>query len=398
MDYKWLYKIKYSEYDKYSSEYEERYNSQSTYHYDFSINNYPAFVVLNTEILQLITQIQQLDKRLYVLESTLPTVALSQFTQKSLIDEVKQTNELEGVASTRKEIKEVLDNKTDKNNRLYGIVQKYSLLMTSDKVPLNNCQDIRNLYDEFVLSEIKESNPENIPDGDIFRKNNVYVKNKSSGKVIHTGIYPETRIIEMMSSLLSVLDNPNYNPFINIAVIHYMFGYIHPFYDGNGRMSRFISSYLLSQQLEKLAGFRLAYTIKKDIKKYYKVFELTNDKINAGDLTPFTIYFLELIKTSLTELINHFTDKSKLLNFYGKKIFVDLEKSDEYKNALFILTQGTMFGYDGMGIKELSEAIGKSDTTTRKIVKLIEADGFLITKKSRPVLYDVDLDKINELK
>lgn len=397
MDYQWLYQIKYSEYDQYTTAYKERYESISTYHYDFKIGENPAFVVVNTEVLQIITRIQQLDKQLYALECNLPTVALSQFTRKCLIDEVKQTNELEGVASTRKEIKEVLDNKTDKNNRLYGIVQKYSLLMTSNKVPLSNCQDIRNLYDEFVLTEIMATNPEDIPDGDIFRKNYVYVKNKSTGKVIHTGVYPETKIIETLSSLLTILDNSEYNPFINIAVIHYMFGYIHPFYDGNGRMSRFISSYLLSEQLERLVGFRLAYTIKKDIKKYYKMFSLSNDKINMGDLTPFTIYFLELIETSLRELINRFTDQTKKLNFYYNKIYDNLSKSDEYKSALFILTQGTMFGYDGMSIKELSEAIEKSDPTTRKIVKQIEQDGFLVITKSRPVLYDVNLDKISDL-
>lgn len=397
MDYKWLYKIKYSEHDKYNDEYEKRFNSPSTYHYEFCVNNFPVFVVLNAEIVQLITQILQLDKKLYIFERNLPSLALDQFTQKCLIDEVKLTNELEGVASTRKEIKEVLDNKTDKTNRLYGIVQKYSLLVTSEEVPLNNCRDIRNLYDEFLLLEIKTDNPDNIPDGDVFRNGKVFVKNSSSGEIIHTGVYPETRIIENMTSLLSMLNNSNYNPLINIAVAHYMFGYIHPFYDGNGRTSRFVSSYLLSRQLEKLVGFRLAYTIKKDIKKYYKMFDLTNDKINAGDLTPFTIYFLELVKTSLTELVNHFSDKAKLLRFYEKNIYAQPTMSDEYKKALFILTQSTMFGYEGMSIKELSKAIKRGDTTTRKIVSFFDSNNWLMIKNARPLLYSVDLDKISNL-
>lgn len=397
MDYQWLYKIKYSEHDRYIQEYNNRYNSISAYHYDFKIGDSPAFVVINSEIMQLITNILKADKLLYILEQGMPTVALRQFAQKSLIDEVKQTNELEGVASTRKEIKEVLDNMSDTSNRLYGIVQKYSLLMTTDSVPLNTCRDIRNLYDEFVLTEIKATDSENIPDGDIFRKDYVYVRSKSSGDVIHTGLYPETKITETMSALLAALHNPRYNPFINIAVAHYMFGYIHPFYDGNGRMSRFISSYLITRQIEQLSGFRLAYTIKKDIKKYYKMFELTNDKINMGDLTPFTIYFLGLIETSLKELIDYFTDQTQRLKFYRDKINNCLTGTYEYKKALFILTQGTMFGYEGMGIEELSEALGKSSTTTRKIVKQFGDDGFLTAKRSRPVLYNVNLDKIGNL-
>ena len=397
MNYQWLYKIKFSENSRYMSIYKERYESVSSYHYDFKVNNDPAFVVVNTEILQLITRIQQLDKQLYSLEPQLPSLARAQFTQKCLIDEIKQTNELEGVASTRKEIKEVLDNKAKKNSRLSGIVQKYTLLLTKNTVPLRNCQDVRNLYNEFVLTEVKETNPEDLPDGDIFRKNRVYVKSQSSGKVVHEGLYPETKIIETMSSLLSILDNVEYNPFINIAVIHYMFGYIHPFYDGNGRTSRFISSYLLSEHLEKLVSFRLAYTIKKDIKKYYKMFNLSNDPINKGDLTPFTIYFLSLIHTSLKELVIHFTDQLERLKFYLGKIDTKINKSQEYKHTLYILVQGSMFGNEGLSIKELSDAINKSDTTTRGIVKELEKDNFLIVTKARPVLYNADLEKIAEL-
>lgn len=397
MKYQYLYKVKYSDYNHYEQEYKERYNNISTYRYDFNVGINPAFVVITPEILQLITNIQSLDKRLFVLKTHLPSVALSQFTQKSLIDEVKLTNELEGVASTRKEIKEVLYNMSDKSNRLHGIVQKYALLITSDKVPLNNCRDIRNLYDDFVLTEVTNTDEKNIPDGDIFRKDNVYVKNKSTGKTIHTGLYPETKIIEVMSSLLSMLNNSEYNPFINIAVMHYMFGYVHPFYDGNGRMSRFISSYLLSKQIDRLVGFRLAYTIKKDIKKYYKMFDLTNDKLNKGDLTPFTIYFLELIEMSLMDLINYFSDQIKKLEFYDEKINEHLNQPIDHRKALFIAVQATVFGDDGIDVNELSIAIKKSVSTTRKIVNRLCDDGFLLKKKSRPVLYNANLDKISEL-
>ena len=127
------------------------------------------------------------------------------------------------------------------------------------------------------------------------------------------------------------------------------------------------------------------------------MFELTNDKINIGDLTPFTIYFLGLIETSLKELIDYFTDQTQRLKFYRDKINNCLTGTYEYKKALFILTQGTMFGYEGMGIEELSEALGKSSTTTRKIVKQFGDDGFLTAKRSRPVLYNVNLDKIGNL-
>lgn len=89
---------------------------------------------------------------------------------------------------------------------------------------------------------------------------------------------------------------------IRISVFHYLFGYIHPFYDGNGRTNRFISSYLLSKELEPLISYHLAKTIKQNISKYYKSFDYTNDTDNRGDLTGFITNFLEIILASIEAL------------------------------------------------------------------------------------------------
>ena len=65
-----------------------------------------------------------------------------------------------------------------------------------------------------------------------------------------------------------------YHPIIQAALLHGELVKIHPFVDGNGRTSRFISSYLLSKEFEFLIGFRLSYTIKEHIKDYYEEFLL----------------------------------------------------------------------------------------------------------------------------
>ena len=69
--------------------------------------------------------------------------------------------------------------------------------------------------------------------------------NVKSGKVIHSGIYPEEKLNEAMTAALDFLNDDNIDILIRISAFHYLFGYIHPFYDGNGRTSRFISSHLL---------------------------------------------------------------------------------------------------------------------------------------------------------
>ena len=395
MSYDTLEKIKYSNRENYEKIYLERYNSSSTYKYNFEVNGYKAFVVITQEILALISDILRLDKKLNNIQYKLPNLARIQFTQKCLVDEIQQSNDLEGVASTRKEIKESLDKKVS-GSRFEGIVNKYELLSTNEEIPLSDCADIRKLYDEILLDEVKKSDKTNIPDGDVFRKDKVYVKDKNTGKVIHEGLYPETKIMETMSALLSSLKNPEYNELVNIAVTHYMFGYIHPFYDGNGRISRFISSYLLSDALEEIISYRLAYTIKQNINAYYKIFKTTNNSNNRGDLTPFTIYFLELIKKSIKELIEYFDRKTVQLEYFMEKIY-NLDKSKDYKKILDILVQNAMFGIEGLSVNELSEILSESDFIIRKNIKLIGNDGLAKKTKAKPYLYTAELTQLETI-
>ena len=396
MDYKWLYKIRYSDRDNYENEYKSRINSTSSYKYEFKVSGFPAFVLITPELLQLIYDIRSYDKALYKKRSSLPDVALESYMRSCLIDEVKQTNDLEGVASTRKEINDILTKSDTTNTRLIGIVNKYSLLMRNNDIPLSKCSDIRALYNDLVLEEIKQSNPENLPDGEIFRSGRVYVKDRNSGQTIHEGVFPETLITETMSSVLNIIGDPSYNALINIAVIHYMFGYIHPFYDGNGRTSRFISSYLISKELERLTSLRLSYAIKKDSSAYYRMFKLANDPINRGELTGFVIYLLELLKDTLVSLTDALTDYISLLD-YCNNIIAGLDYNDFYKELLSVIMQNTLFGYCGLSIQELCEETKKSDTTVRNALKTLDSAGLIRSDKGRAYRYRINVEKLEKL-
>ncbi|MBP2638647.1 MAG: Fic family protein [Firmicutes bacterium] len=399
MQYEPLNKIFYKNYEAYQSIYQKRFNNESAYRYNFAVGDDQAFVIITLEILNLITDILQLDKRLLKAIQSVPPIAIDQFTKKCIVEEIQLTNEIEGVQSTRKEIREVIqaDEAKKKSKRMYGLVQKYMMLSQGEKISLRTCRDIRTLYDEFVLAEVKTDNPANVPDGEIFRKDMVEVVSPSQ-KVIHKGLYPEDKIISAMTATLDVLHNDQLNYFVNIAVFHYMFGYIHPFYDGNGRMSRFISSYLLNQRLEAVVGFGLSTTIKNKIKKYYDLFKDTNDYRNKGDLTPFVIGFLEFIAEAIETLCKTIEEKSEQFTFYIDKVDHYADNNKALRDILFVLVQISLFEDEGIGISELAEAADMGKSTVRMWLKKITGDVLISQQSGRTIVYRIDLDVMARIK
>ena len=129
MKYKLLSSLFYSDKKLYEETYTSRFNSESTYKFNFEIKNNKAFLFINKEILNKIDTILYLDKELAFYSDIVPPIALKDYKRKCLIDEIKTTNDIEGVHSTRKEIKDILNDKnTKKDKRLYGIVKKYEMM------------------------------------------------------------------------------------------------------------------------------------------------------------------------------------------------------------------------------------------------------------------------------
>jgi len=397
MSYELLSHLYYKDKNKYTALYEKRISSESTYILPIKLGNHNAFYCLCPEIHATSLKIMQLDKKIAEIKRTLPNEALFQFTKKCLIDEIKLTNDIEGVYSTRKELASVLNeiDKNGKKKRFYGLLNKYNMLGSDTEFPINTSTDIREIYDDLVLKEVAEDCPDNVPDGEIFRKDMAEVTTPSQ-KVIHHGAYPETKIIQLMEQSLNILNQKEIPILIRISVFHYLFGYIHPFYDGNGRTSRFISSYLLSREFELLIGFRLSYTIKAHIKEYYDAFKECNSETNLGDLTPFIIMFLNIILESFENLYEALEKRSIQLAKYVDILNENVEMSDDLKKFAFILIQAALFSDEGITKKQLETMLSISPSTVDKRLAKLRTMGILLEDKNhRAVKYLINLNKLS---
>lgn len=384
---------------EYKEEYERRFNDENTIHLSVNIGENPAFICQTPDIYKQIIEIERLDKKVFTLYKSFPGVAIKQYTDNCLIDEVILTNNIEGVHSTRKEIGEILQDLSshDKRNRFVGLIAKYVMLERRQPMSFKTCLDIRKVYDDIFYEEIKATDPENLPDGEIFRRSAVEVQSVTQ-KVIHKGLMPESKIIETFEQGLAMLNDNDIDIFIRIAVFHYLFGYIHPFYDGNGRTSRFISSYLLSQQLTPLIGFRLSYTIKENISKYYKAFDVCNSPHNKGELTPFVEMFLNIVELSMQQLLETLEEKKQKWDYYSKRINeLPMADDPDIYYLYDLLIKASLFSNIGIGRDDLVQNMERSDNTVRKKLKMIPEYLLVENRQKGKKYYLLNLDEADKL-
>lgn len=390
--------------DRWKKLYNDLYRSPLSRHIDIPIRqlsadrDYPAFFYYTDKITSVLTDITAEIRSLLAILGYMPHAAVEQFQRACLVEEILSSNDIEGVHSTRKEINTAIDEQGNAsgaaNVRFWSIVNKYQKLESKEKLSFSSSKELRQFYDSFILNEVLRDNPKNQPDGIIFRKNTVDVWSKT--KVIHHGVFPEEKIVAYMDEALKFLNNDDISGLVRVAAFHYLFGYIHPFYDGNGRTSRFISSYYLAKMLHPLVAIRLSITIKKSLTKYYKLFEETNAYGNCGDLTPFIEGFLAWILKSATQVNAILKDKYKKLVDYEKKLHaLNLAGKTDFR-IYCILLQAALFSDDGATLEEMAATLHKSSRTIDNRIKSYPPEHIIINKTHRAYRYKLRLDFLRE--
>ena len=138
--------------------YERRFFGESTNRLGIKLKSgYECFYVLNDEILSLIDKVYTINTWIekVMASDILPNSAKSYLFVKSLVEEIKSSNQMEGIYSTRKELKNMfIEPSSQKYKRFYGMVNKYRKLQDEPFSSIHSVIDIRKLYDEILLEDI----------------------------------------------------------------------------------------------------------------------------------------------------------------------------------------------------------------------------------------------------
>lgn len=405
----YLHKVFYADRKNLESIYKNRLNFEETLRTKLYITpygqdeSYELYYVYNRDTAKCIDRIRQNDTILNDLQSRLPVVAQKAFLIELISGELQSTNELEGVQSVKDEIAEttrkLVTSGRGGNDRFSSMINSYLLLKDSLKTP-KDLKDIRKIYDEVTSGEIKDSDR---PDGTYFRKDVVYVQkfNAVDGEIIHRGILGEKEIEREVRHLLDFMSEDTVDLLLRIAIGHYYFGYIHPFYDGNGRVSRFIGSLYLVEKYNYLTAMSLArgsWIRKAD---YYKAFSTTNLPQNRGEMNGFVDSFLKLLVAGQEDIIDYLNKNLEKLSRAEECIDQDDGLGTNFKKTvMFFLSQNYHFDYNsGIERRELINFIddGVSEYRATQEFEELEKDGYIKRIKNRPITYVLDTSFMGKL-
>lgn len=398
MKYKSLRDLFYKEPEAWERIYRERVNAPMTRRLPFSVHQvgrrdtYPAFLCYTEETAERIEAILLEYLRFEQVYHELPEAAMTQFLRTSLVEEIQATNDIENVRSTRKEIRSALAAKEPerKKHRMGSVVSKYDRIIRGESMQLWDSRDIRQIYDEFLFDEIAAEDEKNLPDGKLFRKDAVEIVSGTQ-KVLHRGVAPESEIIRQMDQAIGLLHDADIPRFVRLSLFHFQFAYIHPFYDGNGRMNRLISSYLLSELLHPAVALQLSVQIKESRRQYYRMFETAEAESNKGDMTPFVLGFLAFICQSIQHTTEELQEKKAVLSAGMRKLdSLGLEKGTTEELAILLL-QTAIFSETGLSLDELARAMHSTRVTVFRHLKMIPDRFITVTQEGRKKLYQLNL-------
>lgn len=147
-----------------------------------------------------------------------------------------------------------------------------------------------------------------------------------SGAIGHERIHyiapPVVQVDQEMDRFITwINEDESHHPLIKAAIAHLWFVAIHPFDDGNGRIARAITDYLLA----KADGggqryYSISAAICKNRDSYYEILEQTS--IGDVDITSWVKWFLSMLSIALAEsikVVEYIVRKSLFWNRHGQK-------------------------------------------------------------------------------
>lgn len=294
----------------------------------FTLSNLPPEIEIET--LKVLKQLAQSHRYLAELKGTSKTIPNESILINTLtLQEAKDSSEIENIVTTHDDLykENILIHTNPATKEVYNYAQGLKLgfeIVRKQKL-------LTNKHILTIQKELLENNAG-------FRTQGGTKLINSQGQTVYTPPQTKEEVLDLMANLEKFINDAEFSdldPLVKMAIIHYQFESIHPFYDGNGRTGRIINIlYLVLQDLLDLPILYLSRYITQNKAEYYQVLQGVR---NENDWETMILYFLKGIEQTAKQTIDLITNIKNLMQNYKDKLKVELPKiySQDLLNILF---------------------------------------------------------------
>ena len=289
---------------------------------------------------------------------------------KAAEDEIVATSAIESIDFSRDSVHKILKGmapKDEQENRILGIKHGLEFIAdTSNKITEENLYKLYMMtVGDFLTGDDK------LLDGNYYRHDTVYVV---SDRIEHSGL-DYKKVPMFMKKLIEFVNaEDDINDLIKAAIIHFYIAFVHPYFDGNGRIARLVHLWFLIQKGYQSALFiPFSSQIEKSRKAYYDAYTTIeeNKKLSEKiDVTPFILYFINNVYNKMNEgsatveILSVYDDAIKdgkiteketklwkfVLSYYGTEAFSTKQLEKDFGDAAYATIRGFVLKFQDLGL------------------------------------------------
>jgi len=290
--------------------------------------------------------------------------------------EAKDSSEVENIVTTHDELykstvgieKDLTPETKEVRNYVAALKRGFDLVKENKLLTTNHILEIQQVLEENNAG---------------FRKlPGTSLKNDRTGEVIYEPPQNPETILALMSNLETFINDPeisDLDPIVKMAVIHFQFESIHPFYDGNGRTGRIINIlYLVTQQLIDLPILYLSKYIIRHKADYYHGLQAVREQ---GDWN----LWIHFIIAGVTHTAVEANQKIKKIQTAMQEL-KNVLRADYSFYSQDLLNH--LFSHPYTRIEYVQQVLNlKSRQTAATYLNQLSDDGVLIKREGRPNYY-----------
>jgi len=217
-----------------------------------------------------------------------------------------------------------------------------------------------------------------------FREEEMSVVSYKGGREKTHYVAPPADMLEKeMDAFLAFVNTSTEEPYTKAAIAHFWFVTIHPYDDGNGRIARAITNYVLSKEIGLNDGYySLSTAIVEDKKSYYDLLERSQKRIyNKNlDITAWISWHTEMINRAIEISLQQVQTAVQKANFWDRARVYSL--NTRQIKVLNKLLDAGVDGFEGglstkkyISIAKTSPATAKrdiADLVSKNLIKQVE--------------------------